>query len=60
MKILCYCLTMFFMLLLLDTGITRCPSAGHSCKRNQENFGKMLFMANPLGVLFTESRRGML
>ena len=44
----------------IDTRLTRCPSAGHSGMGNLENFGKKLFITNPLGVLFTKSRRGML
>ena len=34
--------------------------AGHSGEGNQQNFGKKLFVTNPLGVLFTKSNRDML
>ena len=33
---------------------------GHSGKGNEKNFGKKLFTTDPLGALFTSSRRGTL
>ena len=48
------------LLMIIDTGTTRRPSAGHRVKANQKHFSKKLFTTNPLGALFTKSRRGML
>ena len=39
----------------IDTGTTRCSSAGHSSKRNQKNFGKKLFTTDPLRAVLTKS-----
>ena len=41
-----------------NTGTTRWLSVGHGGKGNQKNFGKKLFMTDPLGALFTKFRRG--
>ena len=48
------------VVIYIDTGTTRCPSASHSGKGNLKNIGKKLFTTNPLGALFTKTHRGTL